>query len=124
MAQYRYQGNILVKKTDREDYRFAVICNCNDGKVSKVFISTTKDKVQAMFNTELNAYYRNIENCTTAIQAIKEGRDSYVAKEGRGPRRISLKNKTIEYYEDWMEENKKRLDYIVTHWQVVEVEKA
>lgn len=123
MAQYRYNGSILVKKSSREDYRFAVVVLHTDGKYYKVFISTTREKVQAMINTEINTGLNTIANHRRAIKAIEEGKDTYTAKEYGHTFTAHIKYER-EDYEGWIAKTEDRIKFIEENWKIVEVEKV
>lgn len=123
MAQYRYNGSILVKKSSREDYRFAAVLLHTDGKYYKVFISTTREKVQAMIDTEINTGLNTIANHRRAIKAIEEGKDTYTVKEYGHTFTAHIKYER-EDYEGWIAKIEDRIKFIEENWKIVEVEKV
>ena len=124
MAQYRYNGNIIVKKSSREDYKYAVVTLGEDGKYYKVFISTTREKVETMMKTHINQYYRNIENNRNAIKAIEAGKTFFIDKFNSRSFRNEINEEGIPYYERWIASYEKEIERIGREWKVVEIEKV
>lgn len=124
MAQYRYKGNIIVKKSNREDYKYAVIAHGEDGKIYKIFISTTREKIEAMLNTEINRYCKEIKNLKAAIKAIDEGKDFYFGKFCGRTYKEKVHPEGKAYYENAIKGQLDCIERIRNTWEIVEVEKV
>lgn len=135
MAQYTYQGQILVKKTDRE-YAFACIEN-RDGKIIKIMISGTEYGAGAETRRRIGYCEQNIKNFKASIKALEQGRTKIMWKE-RGysfPKNL-IEYKTasyiaeerralepIEYYKMRIQEELEAIEWYQKNWIVVPVEK-
>lgn len=138
MAQYSYNGQILIKNSKREDYRFACIEEREDGKIVKIQISSTFDGAGAEKRRYIAQCREGIENFRRAIKAIENGRDSVTFNFGRYSERRSVYyykkywNATeeekamnpIDYFNRRIEENEKAIDRYEKEWIIVPVEKA
>lgn len=139
MAQYRYNGQVLVKNSRREDFEYACIEN-RDGKIIKIQISSTFDGAGAEKRRRISENAEHIENCKRAIKAIENGKDSYFVKIGRSyseMRKIDwyqkrswraskeeAEMKPIDYYNHCIEEDRKHIEWLEKNWIIVKVEKV
>lgn len=139
MARYTYNGQVLVKNSRREDFKYACIFN-DDGKIVKIMISSTANGAGAEKRRRISENRESIENCKRAIRAVENGRDYFTAQFGRYSERRSVtwyKGKgwlaisdeeramnPIDYYNHRIEEAHKKIEWYEKNWIIVEVEKA
>lgn len=140
MAQYRYNGQVLVKNSRREDFEYACIYENEEGKIIKVTISSTQNGAGVDKRRRISECRENIENCQRAIRAYENGRDNYTAQFGRYSERRSVtwyKGKgwiavtdeeramnPIDFYNHRIEEAKKSIAWYEKNWIIVKVEKV
>ena len=68
----------------------------------------------------ISQHETNIDDCKRAIKAIEKGQTYYFAGH-RQQYKCSLKGKTIEHYEEWIEKYKRIIAFFEKH-QIVELE--
>ena len=136
MAQYRYNGQVLVKKTDRE-YAFACIEN-RDGKIIKITISATEQGAGADQRRRIAECEQSILNCKASIRALEQGRTRIMWKEGRHSYPhdllayktadyISEEKKALEpvdYYKMRIQNSLEAIEWYKKNWIIVPVEKV
>lgn len=137
MAQYRYNGQVLVKNSRREDFEYACIEN-RDGKIVKIQISSTYDGAGAEKRRMISRCRENIENYKRAIRAVENGRDYATFNHGRYHERIDVEwykkvsyisdekkaMLPIDYYQMRIEECHKNIEWYEENWIIVKVEKV
>ena len=84
MAQYRYNGQVLVKNSKREDFKYACIEQKEDGEIIKIQISSTYDGAGAEKRRMISRCRESIMNYKRAIKAVEDGRDYYTASYDNG----------------------------------------
>lgn len=139
MAQYRYNGQVVVKNSRREDFEYACIYEKEDGKIVKVQISSTFDGAGVEKRRRISEHTEGIENCRRAIKAFEDGKDTYYVQIGRYSERRSITwykgsgwltvsdeeraMNPVEYYNHRIEEHMEAIEWLKNHWIIVKVEK-
>ena len=118
-----YYNNQLVRTSKNHEYTHAVIVIDADGKIGCIGCRTSLQAAQAVKQGEINACYRGIDNANEAIKALQAGKEGYYYLDGRKKWYAKFdKDRTVDYYKEWIEGNKRHIKKIEDEWQVVELE--
>lgn len=115
-----YYNNKLIRTSKSHNYTHAVI---NQTTGNCLGCRTSYSACESLINSEVNAYYQGIENGHKAIEALEAGKAGYYAKEGRKSWYIKFEEgRTVQFYRELIQGNRKALKNISDNWIIVELE--
>lgn len=123
MKKKFYYNGKLVRTSENHNYTHAVIVVNDQGEFNGLCgCRTSENAAQSIISSEISAYNRGIENCMSKVKAMQAGKNCYYCKDGRRGfyERIS-KDESVERLLGWAETAKQRIEWIRTHWKVVEL---
>ena len=120
--KFYYNGQ-LMRTSKNHNYTHAVVIEDEKGLRCYGCHKDAKG-CEAEINRSINECLRGIDNANEALKALAAGKDGYYAKDGRGRRWFTkFKNtSTVEFYNNWINDNKAYIDTVRRTWKVVELE--
>ena len=116
-----YYKDMLVRTSKNHQYTHALI---DTEKKAVIGCRTSYDACLALLGSETHRHLEQIENAERKIDAIENGRPTYIYKDGRKSYRIEVTDcgaKKMDAYE-WLDLAKKSLANINMNWRIVELE--
>lgn len=122
--KFYYKGK-LVRTSKNHEYTHAVICETEEG-FKTVSCASSYDLAVKSMNNQINYWFADaIHNCRTKLDMMKEGRNYYIAKDGRNYLRRDIKyGLTIEEVENELNELLEDEKWHRDHYKVIELEKG
>lgn len=113
-----FYNDKLVRTSKTHHYTHAVI-RIDTGKA--LTCSATRQGCESFINSYISEAVQGIENAKRALNALTAGRSKYEIKFGRKSYFETVKHDPA-YYQEWIDGNNKRIEWIRTNWKIVELE--
>ena len=118
-----YYNDQLMRTSKNHNYTHAVIIE-NEQGIRCYGCHKDAKGCEAEINRAINECNRGIDNANEALMALAAGKDGYYAKDGRNRRWFTkfTSKSTVEFYNDWINDNMAHIDRVRRTWKVVELE--